>query len=447
MLRNLCSLLAFLAAAATVPGAAATAPATGGMPDARAARVQADGIAIDDPYLGAESWQFANPRFLEAWELGTGSPGTIVAVLDTGIDADHEDLGTIAPGYDFVNDDSDPHDDNGHGTAVAGIIAGQGGNGKGVAGVCWGCTIMPVKVLGAGNSGSWKDVATGIEWATDHGAKVINMSFGLKTGSATVAAAVKYAQSHQVVLVASAGNGDSSTPNYPAVYDGVISAAAVDQAGNRYSVSNGNVSGGWGSNYGSWVDVDAPGCIATTWPGADSQPEGRYTYFCGTSAAAPFVSGLAGLALSRTPSASSDQVIASIEAAGQAASASSTHGLIDASGTLGTLEALPPDTDAVRASGKISTRLSKRAFKRSQARRVKLFYRFSNASSSFGYRLERKTANGWKAVRGVTRHGNFRGTHALTIKQLFGGAQVAPGRYRLILRADANQARVLFVAR
>ncbi len=309
-------------------------------------RVRGDGVSIDDPLLNSGYWQLANPGFPDAWSLGTGSESTIVAVLDTGVDRSHEDLGTFAPGYDFVNGSNRPTDDNGHGTAVAGIIAAQGGNGKGTAGVCWRCTIMPVKVLDANNSGSWSDAAAGVIWATNHGARVINMSFGLPSGSRSIAAAVSYAENHGVVLVAAAGNRDSSVPDYPAAYPGVISVGAVDETGTRYSTANGNVfAGRWGSSYGSWVSVDAPGCVNSTWPSSSTHPSGAYTYFCGTSAAAPFVAGLAGLARSYVPTASAGEVVTAIESsAHQTADHNSAHGLIDAPATLTALASLPPGT-------------------------------------------------------------------------------------------------------
>jgi subtilisin family serine protease len=286
--------------------------------------VRGDGVSIDDPLLNSGYWQLTNP----------------------GLDRSHEDLGAFAPGYDFVNGDNRPADDNGHGTAVAGIIAAQGGNGKGTAGVCWRCAIMPVKVLDANASGSWGDVASGVIWATNHGAKVINMSFGLPSGSRSVAAAVSYAESHSVVVVASSGNENSSAPDYPAAYPGVISVGAVDETGTRYSTSNGNLyAGKWGSNYGSWVSVDAPGCVNTTWPSSSAHPSGAYTYFCGTSAAAPFVAGLAGLARSYVPMASAGEVVNAIESsAHQTADRNSAHGLIDAPATLTALASLPPGT-------------------------------------------------------------------------------------------------------
>ena len=308
--------------------------------------VRGDGVSIDDPLLNSGYWQLANPGFPDAWSLGTGNESTIVAVLDTGVDRGHEDFGAFAPGYDFVNGDNDPTDDNGHGTAVAGIIAAQGANGRGTAGVCWRCRIMPIKVLDAANSGSWSDVSAGMIWATDHGARVINLSLGLPTGSQSIAAAVTYAQKHSVVVVAAAGNQDSSTADYPAAYPGVVSVGAVDETGTRYSTSNDNLfAGRWGSNYGSWVSVDAPGCVNSTWPSSSAHPSGAYTYFCGTSAAAPFVAGLAGLARSYVPTASAGEVVTAIESsAHQTTDHNSAHGLIDAPATLTALASLPAGT-------------------------------------------------------------------------------------------------------
>ena len=414
--------------------------------------VRADAITVNDPYLGTGYWQLINPRLADAWSLSTGKASAVIAVLDTGVDRGHEDFGAFVPGHNFVNGGTKTVDNNGHGTAVAGIIAAQGGNGKGIAGVCWECRIMPVKVLGADTSGTWSNVAAGVVWATKHGAKVINMSFGLPTGSRSIATAVKYAKSRKVVLVAAAGNGDSSAREYPAAYPGVLSVGAVDETSTRYSTSNSNTGvGKWGSNYGSWVDVDAPGCVNTTWPRSSAHPRGAYTYFCGTSAAAPFVAGLAGLALSYAPSASATQVADAITStAHQTEDRNSAHGLIDAPATLESLASLPL-TSAVSSSGatsaKISAHLTKKAFKPSQARKVKVVYRFSSPSASFGYRLEHRGGAGWLSMRNVKHLGDFRGSHTLTIKRLFGASRIASGKYRLVLSSDASQARIEFVTK
>lgn len=292
--------------------------------------VRMDSFPVDDTYLNSSSWQLANPHFSDAWSLTTGSPSVIVAVLDTGVQPNHPDLGTLLPGYDFYNDDSSPADDNGHGTAVAGIIAGLGNNGQGVAGVCWNCRILPVKVLGSNGTGTWSAVASGIVWATDHGADVISMSLGSTSADETTADAIAYAEAHGVVVVAAAGNCGNSVLSYPAAFPGVISVGAVDQNSARYS---------W-SNFGSWVQVDAPGCTFST-----AKVSTYASNFCGTSAATPFVSGLAGLALSYHPSATGLDVANAIEQNARSLSGgNSVHGLVDAMATLGALgpEPAPP---------------------------------------------------------------------------------------------------------
>jgi subtilisin family serine protease len=218
-----------------------------------------------------------------AWDATTGVGAVIIAVLDTGVDPRHPDLaGAAVPGRDLVNDDADPSDDEGHGTSVGGVIAARTNNGEGQAGMCWTCSLMPVKVLDSTGAGKTSTVAAGIVWAVDHGARVLNMSWGSPGSTSALASAVAYAASKNAVLVAAAGNSGVDTPFYPAAYSEVIGVAATTETDARYS---------W-SNYGSWVKVTAPGCNA-----APRRDRG-YIEFCGTSSAAPIVSGIAGLALS-----------------------------------------------------------------------------------------------------------------------------------------------------
>lgn len=219
----------------------------------------------------AVGWQAAALDLSPAWQVTEGS-GATVAVVDSGVQADHPALaGRVVPGYDLLNGDANTSDDNGHGTAIAGIVAS----------VCPSCRIMPVKVLDGNATGDWTTVAAGVVWAADHGAQVINLSVGAPRAVDALGSAIAYAESKGVIVVAAAGNDGANESFYPARYPGVVSVAGVDQNGNRIS---------W-SNFGSWVTVAAPGCAAAPWIGG-----GTTSNFCGTSTAAPFVSGLAGLA-------------------------------------------------------------------------------------------------------------------------------------------------------
>lgn len=188
----------------------------------------------------SEQWGARKVAAPRAWDTARGSGSVVVAVLDTGVELGHPDLRGAAwvPGYDFVNGDSDPADDQGHGTAVAGVAAATTNNGVGVAGICWTCSLMAVKVLDANGSGSTSTIARGIVWATDHGADVINLSLGGPGSTQTLADAVAYAASKGVTLVAAAGNNGTSSPFYPAAYSAVISVGATDGSDRRYSWSN-----------------------------------------------------------------------------------------------------------------------------------------------------------------------------------------------------------------
>jgi subtilisin family serine protease len=226
---------------------------------------------------------------------------------------DHPEFaGRVVAGYDFVNDDDQPDDDMGHGTHVAGIIAAALDNGQGVAGVCPNCRLMPVKVLNENNVGTWSQLTQGILFAVDNGARVINMSLGATIPSETLATAVQYAQDHSVLVVAAAGNNSSDAPFYPAALDGVIAVGATTNTGERWSRSN----------YGSYIDLVAPGAlIYSTYFDLNNLYHG-YTYMSGTSMAAPFVSGVAGLLLSANPTLTTqeltDAMISSAENLGAA---------------------------------------------------------------------------------------------------------------------------------
>lgn len=307
----------------------ATVHVAGSVPKRQGARRTAASTVPNDPYW-RDSWALPKVHAADAWGWTTGRAATVIAVLDTGVDRGHPDLrSSLVAGYDFVNHDDDPSDDHGHGTAVAGVIAARSNNGIGVASPCWRCSLMPVKVIGADGSGQADDVAEGILWATDHGAAVINMSFTLSGPDPAVEQAVADAVARGVVVVAAAGNDGDQTVTYPAAYPGVLSVAGTDGADARY---------GW-SSYGSWVQLAAPGCGMTTLRG------GSYGDFCGTSAAAAFVSGLAGLARSYGAalpgSAIAEVIAASAKRIGDAVSA----GRVDAGALLKTLAARRPAAD------------------------------------------------------------------------------------------------------
>ncbi len=238
-------------------------------------------------------WAWGKIQAYDAWGVTTGSASVRVAVVDTGIDNSHPDLPPVVAQRDFVNNDNNAEDDNGHGTHVAGTIGALTNNGTGVAGMNWNVGLMGVKVLNASGSGSYSAIANGIKWAADNGAKVINMSLGGSIGSTTLKNAVDYAWNKGVVLACAAGNDGKNRASYPAYYTNCIAVAATDQNDAKASFSN----------YGSkWVDVAAPGvAILSTLPNSTVYLNTQYGYFQnydalnGTSMATPHVAGLAAL--------------------------------------------------------------------------------------------------------------------------------------------------------
>ncbi len=242
------------------------------------------------PRIGAEA----------TWDRTTGSPSVLIAVVDTGVYAGHPDLaGNVVAGTNFVNGNGDASDDEGHGTHTAGIIAAIGNNGRGVAGMCWQCHILPIKALDKDGSGSASNVSASIRYAVDRGARVINLSLGGEKDSRLLHDAISYATNHGALVVVAAGNeAEEGNPvEYPAAYPEVIAVAATD-AGDQHASF---------SNYNSYVAVSAPGVNigSTIWAPDDKE---AYAAASGTSEAAPFVSGLAGLIWSVNPSLSNDDV-------------------------------------------------------------------------------------------------------------------------------------------
>ena len=258
----------------------------------------------------------------EAWTITTGSPDVTVGVIDTGVDYSHPDLAAniwINPGedcagcrndridndgngfvddwhgWDFINNDNDPYDDNGHGTHVAGTIGAVGDNEQGVAGVNWNVKLIPLKFIGANGSGDASDAVRAVLYANAMGAEVTNNSWGGDGYSQALADAIAEADAQGSLFVAAAGNSFTNTdasPNYPSGYDlpNVIAVAATDQ----------NDARAWFSNYGRRsVDLGAPGTNILS-----TQPAASYQFLDGTSMAAPHVTGAAALVRAVSPTAS-----------------------------------------------------------------------------------------------------------------------------------------------
>ena len=246
----------------------------------------------NDPSL-SNQWgmfkvQAANSTNSSAWDVTIGSSRVKIAILDTGIDQDHEDLSAKIVANQNFTSSSTVDDLYGHGTHVAGIAAAITNNSTGVAGLGYDSSLMNVKVLDDTGSGYYSWIANGIIWATDNGAKVINMSLGGSSGSSTLQNAVNYAAANGVVIAAAAGNSGNSSRTYPAYYSGAIAVAATDSNDTKAS---------W-SSYGSWVDVAAPGVnIYSTFPNHPYVINKNLGYDngSGTSMATPHVAGLAGL--------------------------------------------------------------------------------------------------------------------------------------------------------
>jgi serine protease len=259
-----------------------------------------------------------------AWDTTTGA-NTTVAVVDTGVAYETFGSFVLAPDlagqtfvspFNFINNTTHANDDNGHGTHVTGTIAQRTNNNMGCAGVAYNARIMPVKVLNSAGSGTLTAIANGINYATDHGANVINMSLGGSSGSSALQAAVDYAWNHGVVLCAATGNNGTGTISYPARYTNCIAVGATRFDGNRASYSQ------WGTG----IDVVAPGGYTSLDQNGDGYGDGilqqtfsgspsnfGYYFFQGTSMATPHVAAVAALVKSKHPSYTNAQVRSAIE--------------------------------------------------------------------------------------------------------------------------------------
>src|SRR4030042_6641530 len=363
----------------------------------------------------------------EAWGISTGSPNITIAVLDSGIDYNHQDLvgniwqnpgetdcldgldGDVINGYpddckgwNFVDGNNDPMDDLGHGTHVAGIIGAVGNNGTGVAGVMWNVKLMALKFLDSEGYGTVSDEVEGIDYAVENGAKIINASFGGLTYSSSEYQAIERANTAGVLFVASAGNGGDDgigdnndlTPHYPSSYNlsNIIAVAATDQNDIRVPFSN----------YGlTSVHVAAPGVyVISTVPNwwSEYQGYGVLELFDGTSMAAPHVSGLAGLLYSYYDSVHNTQfnysqirtaILWSVDVLPTLSGWIQTGGRINAYRAISFLR-IPTNLTATAAS---TTRIS--------------LSWSDNASYEKGYKVERKISGGsWTVLPDTLPNGS-----------------------------------------
>jgi len=235
-------------------------------------------------------WNLEPIQVDKAWDIEKGSKNVTLAILDTGIDYEHEDLGNYAGGFDFVNNDSDPMDDYGHGTAVAGVAAATIDNGKGIAGIAQ-VNILALKILNETGWGTTWNVSKAITYAANHSVDVVSMSFGGDSSAAMEDACV-YAWDKNSLLVAASGNENSSVI-YPAAYHSVIAVGATDEEDERASYSN----------FGPELELVAPGnWILTT------HLDNGYTYYSGTSIATPHVAGVAALLKSKHAKLSNEEI-------------------------------------------------------------------------------------------------------------------------------------------
>ena len=332
-------------------------------------------LVPDDTYYSLQ-WHFSNGVYggihtEPAWDVSSGT-GVVVAVVDTGVAYEDYQNGLqkyyLAPdlantcfvgGYDFVENDTHANDDNSHGTHVAGTVAQSTNNGKGVAGVAFSSCIMPVKVLDKNGSGTYANVADGIRFAADNGAKVINLSLGGPSPASYLEEALAYAYGKGVTIVAAAGNDGTNTISYPAAYD----SYAVAVGATRYDETR-----AFYSNYGTNLDIMGPGGDLNVDQNGDGYADGvlqntfnpntknradlGYWFFQGTSMATPHVAGVAAMVISKGNATTPTQVRQALEQSAEDLGASGRddiygYGLVNAQAALAWTPGPPPPPETV----------------------------------------------------------------------------------------------------
>jgi len=255
------------------------------------------GVPNDPSY--SSQWHLPRIQGPQAWSISTGSAAVVVAVIDSGVYRQHPDLtAKILPGWNFVKNNADTSDVLGHGTAVAGTLAAATNNGLGISAVNWASMIMPLVAVDDADFAAYSNIAAAIQYAADHGVRVINVSLGGNGSSVLLQSAVDYAWARGSVVFASAMNDGSDTPNYPAACKHAVAVSATDTADHLASYSN----------FGDWIALSAPGSdILSTMNG------GGYGYWFGTSFASPIAAGVAALMLAVNPGLSATDLVNLIE--------------------------------------------------------------------------------------------------------------------------------------
>ncbi len=287
----------------------------------------------NDP-LWPNEWHMRQIKCDLAWDTSKGSDQTIVADIDTGCLVTHPDLAAninVGLSYNFVDNNTDVTDVRGHGTGTAGLIGAVQDNGIGLSGACPHLQIMVLKACN--DSGYLYDsyLVPAYLYGADHGARVFSMSYFSDRVSEAEKSAMDYAVAHNVLPIAAAGNASSIIPFYPGAYENVMAVAATDENNQRC----------WFSNYGTWVDVSAPGQDLVT-----TANNGDYMGFAGTSGATPHVAGVAALLIGAKPTATSDEVRDAIEDTANSLfqppfGEISNYGLVDAQAALNTILTVP----------------------------------------------------------------------------------------------------------
>lgn len=250
---------------------------------------------VPNDYYYNFQWHIPKISAPDGWNITTGSTDIPIAIIDSGVDPTHPDLsGKLLQGYNFLNESFDTHDVLGHGTAVSGAAGAISNNYTGVSGIAWDNPIMPLVVLNSSNYATYYDIARAITYAVDRGIRIINISIGGSSSSSTLQNAVNYAWNKGAIIFASAMNNATNIPYYPAACNNVVAVSATTLDDTLASFSN----------YGSWIDISAPGVsIYTTTNGSS------YGYKSGTSFASPISAGLSALILSANPTLTNQELL------------------------------------------------------------------------------------------------------------------------------------------